>query len=155
MQPLITLQEDTPSRRRLHENPAILEFALGVVSQGRKRPFLIGGNDQPRLEQHLKAVADAENQPFPVAKFAQLLAEEMLELIGENLAGRHVVAIRESAGYDEDLIALQQLWVFAQAVDVETFGQPAGLCKRELRFFVAIGAGGTKDQDARLGHGIF
>src|SRR5207248_3134287 len=71
----------------------------------------------------------------------------VLELDRQDLAGRHVVAVGEAAGDDEDLVTLEQLGVFAQAVDVDFLGHGAGLLKRKLRFVVAIAAGGAQDQD--------
>ena len=66
---------------------------------------LVGRHEQAGLEQGLEAVADAEDQPFGVAEAAQGVAEEVGELVGEDLAGGHVVAVGEAAGDDEDLVA--------------------------------------------------
>ena len=38
----------------------------------------------------------------------QGVAEEMVELVGQDLARGHVVAVGEAAGDDQDLVVLQQ-----------------------------------------------
>ena len=47
---------------------------------------------------------------------------------------------------------MQQGGLLAEAVDVDALGDGAGLLEGELGFGVAVGAGGSQDQDARCGH---
>ena len=124
------------------------------MGQRGQRAVLVGRHEQAGLEQGLEAVADAEDELLGVAEAAQGVAEEVGELVGEDLAGRHVVAVGEAAGNDQDLVALQQAGLFAQAVDVDALGDGAGLLEGELGLAVAVGAGGTQDEDARRGHDV-
>ena len=78
------------------------------MGQRGERAVLVGRHEQPGLEQHLEAVADAEDQLLGVAELAEGVAEEVRELVGEDLAGGDVVAVGEAAGDDEDLVLLQQ-----------------------------------------------
>ena len=48
----------------------------------------------------------------------------------------------------------QQLGLFAQPLDVDAVGERAGPFEGELRFLVAIGAGGTQNQRPRRGHAV-
>ena len=89
-----------------------------------------------------------------VAELPQGVAEEVAELVGEDLAGRHVVAVGEAAGNDEDLIAMQQGRLLAEAVDVDALGDGAGSLEGELGLAVAVGAGRAQDQDAGGGHSL-
>src|SRR5262249_26065569 len=102
--------------------------------------------------QGLEAVADAEDQLFRVAELAQRVAEEMAELVGQDFARSHIVAVGEAAGNDQDLVTQELAGAFAQAVDVQPFGLGAGFLESELRLPVAIGAGAAKDEDAGSGH---
>ncbi len=122
------------------------------MGQRRDRAVLVGRHEQAGLEQNLKAVADAEDEPFGIAEAAQRVAEKVGELIGQDLARRHVIAVGEAAGDGEDLVAHQLGRLLAQAVDVDALGDRAGLLEGELGFGVAVGAGGSQNQDARGGH---
>ena len=115
-----------------------------VVRQRGEGAVLVGRDQQAGLEQRLEAVADAEDQLLGVAEAAQGVAEEAAELVGEDLAGGHVVAVGEAAGHDEDLVTLQQGRLFAQPVDVDALGDGAGRLEGELRFAVAVGAGARR-----------
>src|SRR5262249_33677918 len=85
-------------------------------------------------------------------ELAESVAEEMAQFDGENLPGAHVVAVGEPAGGDEDLVALELPRILAEAVDVDALGDGPHLLEGELRLGVAVGAGGSQDQDARSSH---
>ena len=106
--PVDALQERALARRRLQVDPAVLELAGGVVGERGERAVLVRRHEQAGLEQRLEAVADAEDQLLGVAELAEGVGEEVLELVGEDLAGRHVVAVAEAAGDDEDLEVPEQ-----------------------------------------------
>ena len=76
----------------------------------------------------------------------------MANLISQNSAGGHVVAVTESAGDAEDLIVGQQYRPVEQTIDVEPIGATAGTLEREDGFAVAVRARCTQDQDSRLCH---
>jgi hypothetical protein len=122
------------------------------VCQGGKRSLLIGRQEQPCLEESLKAVANAEDEPAGVAETVQGIPQEMAELDGQDLAGGHIISIRKAAGHDQDLKLLQTLGLFAEAVDVDALGHGPGLLAGELGFAVAVGPGGAQDKDAGSGH---
>ncbi len=122
----------------LEVNPAILEFAGGILGKRCQRPVVVGRQEQPGLEDGLKAIADAEDQLAGVAEAAQGVAKEVGQLVGEDLAGRDVIAVSKAAGNDEHLITLQEPGGLAQAIDVDTVGMCTSLLERELRFGIAI-----------------
>src|SRR5262249_958586 len=130
------------------------ELAGGVVGESGKGAFLVGGKEQAGLEQGLKAVADAQDELVGVAKAAQGVAEEVGELVGEDLAGRDVVAVGEASRYDKDLVAVEQGRPFGQAVDVSAVGASADLLEGELGLGVAVGAGSAEDKNACRGHEV-
>ena len=84
-------------------DPARLEEP-GVVG-GKARGLLAGvrHGQQPRLDQGLEAVADAQHGPAQAHEIAQLLDME-LELAGEYTARAQVVAIGIAAGQDQDVV---------------------------------------------------
>ena len=62
-EPVESLEKHAASSLRLKLHPAVDEPAAGVVGQRCPGPAgSIGPQQQARLQQHLKAVADAENQ---------------------------------------------------------------------------------------------
>lgn len=156
VQPLVALEERTLARRRLQVNPPILELAVAVVRQRRDRPIVnVGGRDQARLEQALKAIANAQDQAFLVAEFAQDAAEEMLQLDSKDFSRGNVIAVGEAAGNRHNLVLQKEFRTFAQPLNVKPIDGCAGFFEGELRFHVAVGAGGAQDHDAWLGHVFF
>ena len=77
----------------------------------------------------------------------------MLDLVGEDAAGRHVVAVAEAAGKAEYLKPLDRPGIFQQAVDVQAFRSWPRPLEGERGFLVAIGAGGSQDEDVGRWHG--
>ena len=108
-------------------NPAILEFARGVVAQSCHRAVFVGGHEQTGLEDGLEAIANAQDELFLVAEDAELLAQKDTELVGEDLAGGHVVAVGEAAGNDQDLVIVKQGGLIAEAVNVQAVGLGTGV----------------------------
>ena len=105
-----------------------------------------------RLDQHLKAVADAQDQLAGGLELGQRVGQVVLDLVAQDPAGRHVVAVAEPAGHAEDLEPVEQRRVLQQPVDVQQLGLAAGLLEGEGGFLVAVGARGTQDQDVGVGH---
>lgn len=135
-------------------HPAVDEGAAAVSRQrGRDLPLVVGWNEQAGLEKHLEAIADAEDQLAGVAEAREVVVEEVAKLIGQDFAGRHVVAIGEAAGDDENLEVVQEGGVLAEAIDVEAVRRAAGLFEGESRFLIAIRARRSKDEHAHRGHG--
>ena len=66
----IALEEDRAAGYRVQVNPSILEFARFIVGKRRQRAVVIRLQQQARLEQGLKAVADAEDEPLAIAELA-------------------------------------------------------------------------------------
>src|SRR5262245_52332270 len=153
MKPIVAFQEGALAGVGLQVNPTILKLAGSVPGQGGERPILIGRQDQPGPQESLEAVANAEDELVGVTKLAEGIPEEMAELVAEDLARGHIVAVSETSGNDEDLVAQELAGLLAQAVDVDAFGGSAGLLEGELGFQVAVGTGTTKDEDSEIGHG--
>ena len=55
----------------LQVDPAVLELAGVVVGERGERAVLVRRHEQPGLEQHLEAVADAEDELLGVAELAE------------------------------------------------------------------------------------
>src|SRR5262249_25367949 len=108
--------------------------------------------DKSGLEQGLKAIADTEDQPVGVAEALYRFSQKVPQLVGENFAGGHVVAVGEAAGDHQNLVAEQPFGILPQPVDVGTFGEASRQLKCKLGLGVAVGAGGSQNQDARFGH---
>ena len=124
-------------------DPAVLErpqsFQASVASRWR-----LGGVDpapgqQAALDQHLEAVADAQHQLAGGDELVQRLGQAVEHLVGEDLAGGHVVAVAEPAGIIRN-------WYSARAAGSpsggrrDALGLEAGQLQGELRFAVAVGA---------------
>ena len=80
------------------------------------------------------------------------VGEVVADLVGQDAAGSHVVAIAESAGHAENLELVGQIGLFQQPVDVDVPGLGPRLLEGGGGLFVAVGAGGAEDEDLRLGH---
>src|SRR5262249_48750363 len=59
---LVALEEGTARGRRAKVNPAVLELPGDVAGQRGQRSVVVGLQKKSRLEQHLKAVANAQDQ---------------------------------------------------------------------------------------------
>ena len=141
-------QEDALRPLRPEPHPAILVLARVVVRErGRRAVRRLIVQQDARLDHHLEAVADAQDQFAGRFELAQRLGQVVPHLHRENLAGRHVVAEAESARNAQDLEAVQQTRVVQQAVDVQGFGLRSGGLEGEGGFVVAVRARGTEDQD--------
>src|SRR5262249_51884215 len=99
-----------------------------------------------------EAVADAEDELLLVAEPAERVAEEVLELKGEHLSRRHVVAVAEAAGHDEDLEVAELSRVLAEGVHMDPLRDRAGQLEGGDGLAVAVGAGCSEDQCVRGGH---
>jgi len=76
----------------------------------------------------------------------------MLQVDGENLPGGDVIAVGEAAGDRHNLILQQQLGIVTQPLNVQPIDIRAGPLERELGFVIAVGAGGAKNENARVRH---
>ena len=110
---------------------AVLELA---VSQHRAR-------QQPRLEQHLKAIADAQHRSAALGKLPDRRHDRRET---RHRAGAQVVAMGEPAWQNHHVGALQA-GVF---VPHELSGLPEHMGRRVIRIVIAVGAG--KDDDAEF-----
>src|SRR5437868_1977201 len=119
-------------------DPAILELAGSIIGQGSQRPILIGRHDQTRFEQCLEAVANAEDELIRVSKAPQALAEKVRELVGEDFSCCHIIAVSKATRHDQNLVAVQQARLFAQAINMDALGQGTGPLEGELGLSVTI-----------------
>src|SRR5205085_6380904 len=101
---------------------------------------------------HLEAVANANDELFRIAELAEGVAEKRRQLGGEDLAGGHIVAVGEAAGDCEDVVLPQQARVLAEAIDMNAIGPAASSFEGELRFLVAVSAGGAEHECGWGGH---
>ncbi len=114
--------------------------------------ILIGRNQNARFQKNLKAVAHAQDQFLGVAEFAKFIPQKVSELIRQDFPCRNIVTITEAAGNHEDLVAMQQFGIFAEAVDVDWFRFSARTLESKLGFAIAIGAGSAQDQHFWCSH---
>src|SRR4029453_6094423 len=134
--------------------PAILEFAALVERQRGDRVVGAIGQEHAALDQDLKAVADPQDQLAGVLESEQRVSQVMPHLIAEDAAGADVVAIAEAAWDAQNLILRSEPRIFEQGIQVHRVGSCTGRLEGERRFAVAVGAGGTEDEDVGL-HGDF
>jgi hypothetical protein len=78
----------------------------------------------------------------------------MRQLNGKDFAGCHIITVGEAARNDKNLVAVQQAGLLAQPIDVDALGNPTRQLEGELRFLVAVRAGGTQDYSPWFGHGV-
>ncbi len=69
----------------------------------------------------------------------------MGQLVGKNLACSYIVTVRESPWDHEQLKAVQEARLLAQAIDMQTLCDGAGLFECKLGLAVAVGAGSAKN----------
>jgi len=95
------------------------------ASSGATRP----AGQQAALDEHLEPVADAQDELAGGDEVVERLGEAVEHLVGEDLAGGHVVAVAEPAGDQEELEAVEFGGGFHESVDVDAFGREAA-CSR-------------------------
>ena len=132
-------------------DPAVDESARGVPGERGALPCRVVAVEQAALDEHLEAVADAEDQLAGVAERGERVGQVMAELVGEDAARGHVVAVAEPAGDAEDLVLVGELRASSQRLRWTMSAAPPAL-EGERGFAVAVGAGSTEDKDAG-GHG--
>ncbi len=76
----------------------------------------------------------------------------MFDLVGQDAAGGHVVAVAEAARQAENLEPLEQPRVFQRRLTCSVSVLRPRLLESECAFLVAVGAGGSQDED--VGRGI-
>lgn len=72
------LEKNTIARCDEQVDPAVFKAAVAVVDERNKRPIFIRRDNQSRLDQYLKAVADAEDEFVLHAELAYGVGEEVL-----------------------------------------------------------------------------
>lgn len=132
-------------------HPAALEPARLVPRERGALPFCIVAVEQPALDEHLKAVADAEDQLAGVAKRGERIGEMVLELVAVNAPGRKIVAVAEPARQAEDLVVVSEPRRLEPTIEMHDLSRGAGALERIGAFRVAIRTGSTKHKNAR-GH---
>ena len=96
MQALVALEERAFAWRRFEVDPAVVEFARGVVGERRNRAFVeIGRNDQAGLEQHANVemqMAGVDSEPLGELTVRQLpfafLAEHLQDAHPQRVSQR-------------------------------------------------------------------
>ena len=129
----------------LQVHPTVLEAGRVVERDGDGR-FAGVGLEQAAFGQDLKSVADAEHEMAAVNEPPQHVAEMMAELVGQDLAGRDVVAVGEPTGNREHLIVVERRRPLEQPGDVKTIGSGAHQLPGTDRLEIAVGPGGTKNE---------
>ena len=101
-------------------NPPVLEFPRVVERQGAALfgCVFVPSGQNARLDQYLKAVADPDDQFSLLHKPGDVLREFVLQLIGQNFSGAHVVPVRKSSGDRQNLKLRERLLFPHQLVDV-------------------------------------
>src|SRR5579872_3562478 len=79
----------------------------------------------------------------------------MLQLHSQDLSRGDIVAVGETAWNRHNLVLQQQFRIIPQPIDMQPFGDGAGLFERELGFFIAVRSGSSQNEDTRLSHGFF
>src|ERR1700677_725065 len=103
-------QKDVAGRLDLQPDPGGRVLAIEIPGErgiglffGRRWPRRATPRQYARLEQHLKAVANAQHQLVGSEKAPERIAQSAAELPREDHAGPDVVAVAKSAGDTNDL----------------------------------------------------
>jgi hypothetical protein len=139
-------------RRREETHPAIFESTVGVVGERGEGAVFVRGHEEAGFEDRLEAVADAEDQFFVIAEFADGFGEKMFELIGQNLPSGDVIAVGKAPWDDENLEVMQFFWRFAELIDVEFLDVSTSGREGERGLVIAVGSWAAKDQNTRSRH---
>ena len=151
--PLDATEENTLLAGHAQADPTVFILAGVVVGQrGRRAMGRIVVQEDAGLDDHLKTVADTQDQFAGRLEVGQTAGQVMPHLHGKNLPGGYVVAETESAGNAENLKPIEHGRRLQEAIDMERLGRRAGRFKSEGRFQVAVGAWGSEDEDVGLGH---
>ena len=146
-EPIHALQEHATTRHRPQMNPAIDEHAGRVVGEacpGSARSRI--GEQEARLQEHLKAVADAEDEAAAIAKCREAVGEPRPQFQRKDPSAGDVVAVGEAAGDAEDLKVVGERRLPRQGMNVHAAGDRAGPLEGMCRFVVAVGARCPQDQ---------
>jgi hypothetical protein len=108
---------------------------------------------QVGFQEHLKAIANAEDQLLIVAKLAERLGHMMQHGVAQYAACGNVIAIAKTAGYAENLILVDQLRLLEQSIDMYPIGRSSGLLEGEGGLLVTVSARCPQDDNAWC-HGI-
>ena len=84
--------------------------------------------------------------------FRTRLREMVDDLVGHDLAGRHVVAVAETAGEDQDVILIEELLVFDHPVDVDAVRLGPGQLQCVLRFQIGVDSRRPQNDCSNLFH---
>src|SRR5260370_6609026 len=114
-----------------------------------KVAIYFGNEEQAVLKEGLEAVADAEDELVRVPEAAQIVAQEMGQLVGKNLACSYIITVREPPWDHEQLEAVQEARLLAQAVDGQTPFGGTGLFGGEFCLTLAVCAASAKNQVPR------
>ena len=98
------------------------------------------GEQQAGLQEHLEAVADAEDQTAAVAELCQGVGKPRLQFDRENPPAGDVVAVGEPARDAEDLEVVGKRRLLCQGMHVHPAGDRAGPLEGVRRFMVTVGA---------------
>ena len=100
-------------------NPPALEFARIIGRQCYPRlAAILRLRQKTGFNQHLKTVADAQNEPTDLKKASDVLPQLELYLVGQHFTGRDIVAIGEATGNDQYLVVGQLPLMPDNLVDV-------------------------------------
>ena len=73
---------------------------------------------QPRLDQNLKAIANAEDAAAAFDEFAERFDQVEQNALPQNLPRGDIVAVAEPAGDGNDLHVVDARWIFCQSIDM-------------------------------------
>ena len=127
-------------------HPAVDESAGVIVCQCAAllaQCFGGDGREQPHLDQHLKAVADAEDKRAVVDGLAESFEQVAFHAVGEDAAGRNVIPITEPAGQRDNVSQEQPIRLAYQGIDMDQLRRTACLLEGEGQLTVAIRASGS------------
>ena len=152
-EPLDATQEGTAAVGHPELNPAIDEPAGRVGGERRLgtsvRPRR---QEQPRLHEHLEAVADPEDEASSVAELFQEIAEPHAELHREDPAAGDVVAVGKAPRDADDPALVEQPGLRGEPAKRHADALGTGPLEGVGRLSVAVGAGSAEDQGAWSRH---
>lgn len=154
-----TAEKDILAVARSQMNPAGGVFAIiipgqcsGRVLAGFQTGIQAAVGENSRLQQDLKPVADSQAEFVGLQELGQRTSQAAAKLAGEDHSGADVVAITETAWNAQYLEVVQDLRLFQDSVQMDSFGLGAAEIECVGGFVVAIRARRTQYGYARSWH---
>ena len=100
------------------------------------------------MEQHLKAVADAEDEAAFISKLHEGIGQASCQFQRKDAAAGDVIAVGKAAGDAQDLEVIGDRRLLGKSPHVDAAADRTGSLEGVCRLVIAVGAGGPQDHCA-------